>query len=83
MSIPILQMKKWRPRGIRELPKVIQLASGHLSAQYSPSPSAPPLAKEQWIIGTTAAGTHSSRSVPCALLCVLPLLTHVILTATP
>ena len=39
MSIPILQMKKWRPKGMRELPNVIQLASGHLSAQYSHGPS--------------------------------------------
>lgn len=49
MSTLILQMKKWRPRGIQDLPKVIQLAVGHLSAQDSHSPSSPRLAKEQWM----------------------------------
>ena len=41
MSIPILQMKKWRPKEMRELPSVIQLARGHLSTQYLHGPSSP------------------------------------------
>ena len=41
VSIPILQMKKWRHKGMRQLPSAIQLASGHLSTQYSHGPSSP------------------------------------------